>query len=1120
MATFFFNQGATNGGSGSSAFPFNQRALNAAIAAGTFTSGGADDISFQAGGTGVLVLTASQASSTPIRNVSGGPLTVQISQAVLDNSTILDLTELVSPAPAASLALVNVNGGNSFAINTNSVLRLNADQARTLATFGTGTVSVANIQSTALNLAGDYSNLRASTVTATVALTAGVTFTGNLGKADLTITSASAQTFIVNNPLFLNTFASGNPGSVTVGDNVTFATTAGSLEDLNDRVIATTGSGQITIRTMPANDISLDADLSRLTGNIVWNQTLSTRMANGVNFGTVQPTIASGATLTLADDQQNDLNSTQFNGNGNFSYTRTAAYTGAGDDIKIFTTGRNVYNSSAAGATPHNVVAGAGRDLISTAGGADTIRGGKASDTINAGVGNDFVYGGAGPDQITVAGNDFVEGGGGNDTIDGTGGGSHYITDSTGNDQITTGGGFDTILSGKNGDTIISGAGNDSIAAGAGPDVITAGNNNDTIIGGGGNDTINMGAGSDSADGGNGDDIFQITATGDQIDGDTIDGGTGTDSISIVQAAAAIGSVFDMDDISNVLSISTANNGAAAAGGGNDITATFVAIAETTAQTVAVSAASITTADVDLVVTNNANSATTTFNITGGAGADTLAGSNGADTISGGAGANVITGGQGADTLTGGGAVDTFQVTGTSDQVAADSIDGAGGADVVLFNSGGGAIVAEFDMDNISNLLLFQNGTAGGNRNITFSSIQETTTQTVVADFNSTTSSASVVIINNAASTTTRFNMAGGDAADTLVGSNANDTLRGGRAADNLTGGNGNDIFQVAFDAAGFEQVTGDTISGGAGTNRFDLVTGGGAITATIDLDFVDGVTNFQTTGTGLGGANNTFAFAGVTEPTAQVISVDGSSVTTATADLVVTQTGTPATTRFSLVGGGGVDILAGSAGADTFTGGIGIDRLTGGAGNDNFIFSSGLTLTNDRDVINDGSSTDNYQINTSTGNALVAPFTAFVSANGNPLAATADGATTNSVLATAVDVSTAGPVTIDANATVIQFTQAGGAGFANGFGGLIAAQHPAFDLNEFGGGDFTTGNQLVAVVEDTANNQIDVGSVTIVDIGGGVGQIRAIGVTHVIDITGGITASQVAAAVDFIGLA
>ena len=1117
MATFFFNSTAANGGSGAAGSPFNQAALNAAIASGTFTVGGADTIAFTGG---ILQLSAVQASGTPISNISGAN-TLQILDTVLDGSTNLDLTGVV--APSGFIALQNATGGTSFSINTNSVLRLNAAQAGGLAVNGTGTVEFRLAQPP---FAANYSGITTATFTASAALTNSVTFIGQLGKADLTITSANAQTFTVNNANFINTFASGNAGSITVGDNVTLANTAGSLEDFNDKVITTTGTGQVSIRVIAGNDTSPDADLSRVTGNVVLSVPTNTSFQNGIDLAQIQPLVASGATLQLANDTANDFNSTQFNGAGIIVYNRNVAYANgtAGDNLKIFTTGRNVYTNTATfaagGAVSHNIEAGAGRDALTTAGGADTIRGGKAGDTINAGGGNDFVYGGAGPDQIVLGGgDDFTEGGGGNDTISSTAG-NNYITDSTGNDQITTGGGSDTILSGKNGDTIISGAGNDSIAAGAGPDVITAGNNNDTIIGGGGNDTINMGAGSDSADGGNGDDIFQITATGDQIDGDTIDGGTGTDSISIVQAAAAIGSVFDMDDISNVLSISTANNGAAAAGGGNDITATFVAIAETTAQTVAVSAASITTADVDLVVTNNANSATTTFNITGGAGADTLAGSNGADTISGGAGANVITGGQGADTLTGGGAVDTFQVTGTSDQVAADSIDGAGGADVVLFNSGGGAIVAEFDMDNISNLLLFQNGTAGGNRNITFSSIQETTTQTVVADFNSTTSSASVVIINNAASTTTRFNMAGGDAADTLVGSNANDTLRGGRAADNLTGGNGNDIFQVAFDAAGFEQVTGDTISGGAGTNRFDLVTGVGAITATIDLDFVDGVTNFQTTGTGLGGANNTFAFAGVTEPTAQVISVDGSSVTTATADLVVTQTGTPATTRFSLVGGGGVDTLAGSAGADTFTGGIGIDRLTGGAGNDNFIFSSGLTLTNDRDVITDGSSTDNYQINTSTGNALVAPFTAFVSANGNPLAATADGATTNSVLATAVDVSTAGPVTIDANATVIQFTQAGGAGFANGFGGLIAAQHPAFDLNEFGGGDFTTGNQLVAVVEDTANNQIDVGSVTIIDIGGGVGQIRAIGVTHAIDITGGITASQVAAAVDFIGLA
>ena len=943
MATFFFNASAANGGTGAVGSPFNQAALNAAIAAGTFRVGGADSIAFAGAGGDILQLTAAQATSTPISNVGAAKI-LQIAETVLDGFTDLDLTSVSTPA--GSIALQNSLGGTNFSVNSNATMRLNALQADGLTINGFGTVVVSNLQA---DVAADLSNIAVGNFTASAALTAGVTFTGNLGSADLTITAATPQTFIVNTANLVNLTNSGSAGSITVGDGATLATTADQVQMLSGRTITTAGTGQITLTTLEAT--GGDADLSGVTGNVVATVNANDTLTRGLDLGTIQPTIGSGAQLTLADNAANDFNSTQFNGAGSISYARTAGYaaTAPADVMQVFTTGSSTYSNTQSPATGgHTFLSGSGRENITFAGSNDTIRSGSGADTIVTGNGNNVVYAGAGADNITLGNaNDFVEGGGGNDTVNG-GGGNDYITDSTGNENITTTGGSDTILPGAGADTVASGGGADSIAAGSGADSITAGAANDTIIGGGGADTINMGAGSDTASGGAGNDVFEITVTGDQVDGDTIDGGDGTNSISIVQAGAAIASVFDMDDISNVLSISTANNGTAAAGGTNDITATFAAIAETTAQTVAVSAASITQNDVDLVVTNNAASSTTTFNITGGAGADTLAGSNGADTISGGAGANIITGGLGADTLTGGAVVDTFQITGVSDQVAGDSIDGGTGADVVSFNSGGGAIVAEIDMDNISNVLTFSNGTAGGNRNVTFSPIAETTAQVVVADFITTTSSASVVLTNNAASSTTIFNISGGDAADTLNGSTGNDTLRGGRAADNLVGGDGDDVFVAAFDATAVEQTATDTISGGAGTNRFDLQTGTGAVVATVDLDLVDGVTNFQTTGVGLGGANNTFAFAGVTETTAQVITVNGSSVTNATADLVITQGGAPATTRFSIVGGGGVDTLLGSAGADTLTGGALVDNLTGGAGSDTFQITSGAAVNAD----------------------------------------------------------------------------------------------------------------------------------------------------------------------------
>jgi hypothetical protein len=78
-----------------------------------------------------------------------------------------------------------------------------------------------------------------------------------------------------------------------------------------------------------------------------------------------------------------------------------------------------------------------------------------------------------------------------------------------------------------------------SIDGGAGADSIVGGTGNDTILGGDGADTITAGTGNDSILGGAGNDM--ILMAGNLASGDVIDGGDGTDTLSLTAAATAAG---------------------------------------------------------------------------------------------------------------------------------------------------------------------------------------------------------------------------------------------------------------------------------------------------------------------------------------------------------------------------------------------------------------------------------------------------------------------------------------------------------------------------------------------------------------------------------------------------
>ncbi len=145
--------------------------------------------------------------------------------------------------------------------------------------------------------------------------------------------------------------------------------------------------------------------------------------------------------------------------------------------------------------------------------------------------------------------------------------------------------------------TIDAKAGNDTVTTGAGADLFYAGIGNDTFSSGGGNDTF----------------VFSGNTGGF----DNIDGGSGTDTITVNANNAKIG----LTGISNVEAISAgAFTGVSVVGSGGADSLDFTGVTLT-----------------GIVAIN------------GGLGADQIVGSAGADRIIGAAGADILSGGDGAD---------------------------------------------------------------------------------------------------------------------------------------------------------------------------------------------------------------------------------------------------------------------------------------------------------------------------------------------------------------------------------------------------------------------------------------------------------------------------------------
>ncbi|MDJ0824195.1 MAG: Hint domain-containing protein [Rhodobacter sp.] len=691
-----------------------------------------------------------------------------------------------------------------------------------------------------------------------------------------------------------------------------------------------------------------DAALSPAELNVLHD--LSDGVDDGLIAGTAgDDTIYGGPSVNVADGglviddsiTAGDGNDVVFAGDGN-----DTVLGGAGDDSIDGGTGNDYILGDAGNDTldggdgADTVLGGTEADDISGGSGADILYGNTGADTIDGGAGNDTIYLVGGDDSVTggddadyfamfdgfgidtifggeggtdtdwidlqyltsavnvtfagdetgtiIAGPDVVsfsevewfsltgqadivsgaastadmaiDAGGGNDTIT-TGSGDDIVLGGHGDDVIQGGQGNDTLDGGEGADTVVGGTQADSITGGTGDDVLYADAGTDTVVGGTGNDTIYVGGGDDTIEGG--DDADQIVFL-DGFGSDTVTGGEGGADTDIIDLS------FLTSGVSGTLSGDEAGT----------ITQGMNSVAFTEVESL------ILTGQADLF---DGSAATSSIEIAGGLGGDTLTGGAGDDTITGGLGDDRITGGAGNDSLDGGDGSDTLVV---SDGSGVDTFDGGSGSsdvDVLDFSGVSGALVTDASLANV------------GSDQVLFSEV-EWLIGTDQSDTITFTGHGSAVTIE------------GGGGGDILIGGNAADALYGGAgsdslysindgAADVMDGGEDSDFFYF-YDGPGD-----DTVIGGGGTDRIDLTNLTGGVTLTYTAPYAGTIDI----------GSNTISFSEV-----EIFDLTGQ------ADVVY-----GGTSSMNFYGGGGSDTLFGSTQNDGIHGGTGDDLITGGTGRD-----------------------------------------------------------------------------------------------------------------------------------------------------------------------------------------
>jgi Ca2+-binding RTX toxin-like protein len=388
-------------------------------------------------------------------------------------------------------------------------------------------------------------------------------------------------------------------------------------------------------------------------------------------------TVANGVLRYAAPNGQADMFTVSLAGanlqisNSNYSVAAGTGCTSGG----VSSAGFTYVNCAASSVTSIYFDTGDGNDYLTAdtlgAGRPITVDGGSGTDILSTGAANDRLIGGSGDDLLFPGtGSDTFEGGSGNDQFSGNGAVTYDYMDRSAALNLTV------VEDG----TIVGGAGNEhdvrtpipgqqvSIKGGAGDDAIaTFSSGAQTVDGGSGNDSITATFGAATLNGGEGDDTLTGTAAGDVLNGgsgdDTMDGNAGADVLN-GNAGVDTANYATRSAAQTVTLDGTANDGDSTDG------ATL-----TTRDNVKTDVENITGGSGPDSLTGTTGSSSIANLLDGGAGNDTLIGNDGDDSLIGGLGTDTTNGGTGNDTITiRDGATDVPAVcgSGTADKLLAD----------------------------------------------------------------------------------------------------------------------------------------------------------------------------------------------------------------------------------------------------------------------------------------------------------------------------------------------------------------------------------------------------------------------------------------------------------------
>ncbi len=804
------------------------------------------------GSTGVTSISNTASTNTlTVSNVALGT-TLTLGNTAQGGTFNFAAADVTGTADSATINIESVTGGALTVGAGVETLTLNSGgSANTLGSLSSG--------ATTLNITGAQNmtitgNTTSTTIDASAA-TGKITVTSDNTKAVSITTGSGADAVTMTGSNTLTDTISLGAGN----DTVTFTAT------LDDADVVDGGDGTDTV-------VGISADLAALTS--------AATTSNLTNFETVQISDQSGADLDVSDIQEDGITTVTLAHSGAALVSGARAITGEAGALTVNLGKSAAGNNSTLGNT---LTVSDGVDAVGTT---DTVTinntqinsttGGNTNitnDLTSTGYENMILNTGAGSgnvaqsiatitltaDAATAATSLTLKG---NNSINIS---TAVTTNSTAGVTIdasalkaqaagTTSLDINTAVVGTAGTVTVTGTdGDDLIGASAGTPLSAAAS---TVNGGGGVDTIFTGAGADTIDGGSGKDVINSGSGNDTVNGgadddtidfsgnftikDSVDGGDGTDTLTLnntdatTLGAYSLGQINTMNgrisniekvsfgttlaqtiDMGRVDSISDVIIGNLAGDSGlSGLAATNnVQILATTGQTLSLALADATgTADVaNIQLTSDAVIA-----------ANTITASN-IETI------NI----NGADPAAGG-TSDTNTMTLTANKATSIVVTGNDG---LTLTATGSTKVTNFDASAVVGL--DSNDTAA-NMAVTYTSLNTSATANVT--------------------------IKGGAGNDVLQGNNSHDTISGGAGTDGITMTTGND---VVTGGAGVDTITTTealmiansgttaTFDGGAGSDI--LLYGEAAVINVVDADF-RGFTSIENLTTGNGTNNTVFA--------------------------------------------------------------------------------------------------------------------------------------------------------------------------------------------------------------------------------------------------------------------